>query len=71
MNLNFYDKLTEYIEEKRIYKDEPMRKHTTFRIGGNADYFVVPKTEEEIRNVICLCKEERMPYYIWEMEAIF
>ena len=41
-----------------------MRKHTTFRIGGNADYFVVPKTEEEIRNVICLCKEERMPYYI-------
>ena len=64
MNLNFYDKLTEYIEEKRIYKDEPMRKHTTFRIGGNADYFVVPKTEEEIRNVICLCKEERMPYYI-------
>ena len=64
MNLNFYDKLTEYIEEKRIYKDEPMRKHTTFRIGGNADYFVVSKTEEEIRNVICLCKEERMPYYI-------
>ena len=64
MNLNFYDKLTEYIEEKRIYKDEPMRKQTTFRIGGNADYFVVPKTEEEIRNVICLCKEERMPYYI-------
>ena len=64
MNLNFYDKLTEYIEEKRIYKDEPMRKHTTFRIGGNADYFVVPKTEEEIRIVICLCKEERMPYYI-------
>ncbi len=64
MNLNFYDKLTEYIEEKRIYKDEPMRKHTTFRIGGNADYFVVPKTEEEIRNVIRLCKEERMPYYI-------
>lgn len=64
MNLNFYDKLTEYIEEKRIYKDEPMRKHTTFRIGGNADYFVIPKTEEEIRNVIRLCKEERMPYYI-------
>ena len=62
--MNFYDKLTEYIEEKRIYKDEPMRKHTTFRIGGNADYFVVPKTEEEIRNVIRLCKEERMPYYI-------
>ncbi len=64
MNLNFYDKLTDYIEEKRIYKEETMKKHTTFRVGGNADYFVVPKTEEEIQNIICLCKEEGMPYYI-------
>ena len=64
MNLNFYDKLTDYIEETRIYKDEPMKKHTTFRVGGNADYFVVPKTEEEVKNIVSLCKSEGMPYFI-------
>ncbi len=64
MNLKFYDKLTDYIEETRIYKEEPMKKHTTFRVGGNADYFVVPKTEEEVKNVVSLCKSEEMPYFI-------
>ncbi len=64
MNLEFYNKLTDYIEEKRVYKDEPMKKHTTFRVGGNADYFIVPKTEKEIQNVIHLCQKEHMPYYI-------
>lgn len=64
MNLKFYDKLTDYIEETRIYKDEPMKKHTTFRVGGNADYFVVPKTEEEVKNIVSLCKSEGMPYFV-------
>ena len=64
MNLKFYDKLTDCIEETRIYKEEPMKKHTTFRVGGNADYFVVPKTEEEVKNVVSLCKSEEMPYFI-------
>ena len=64
MNLKFYDKLTDYIEETRIYKEEPMKKHTTFRVGGNADYFVEPKTEEEVKNVVSLCKSEEMPYFI-------
>ena len=26
-------------------KDEPMKKHTTFRIGGPADYFVTPESK--------------------------
>ena len=64
MNLNFYNKLTDYIEAERIYREEPMKKHTTFRVGGNADYFVVPKTEKEVERIVGLCKEEGMPYYI-------
>lgn len=64
MNLEFYDKLKDYIEETRIYKEEPMRRHTTFRVGGNADYFVVPKTEEEVKNIVNLCKKEEMPYFV-------
>ena len=64
MNLNFYEKITNIIEETRIYKDEPMKKHTTFRVGGNADYFVMPRTTEEIQQVIALCEKENLPYYI-------
>lgn len=64
MNLEFYDELTDYIEETRVFKEESMKKHTTFRVGGNADYFVVPKTEEEVKHIVNLCKKEEVPYFI-------
>lgn len=64
MKLVFDSKVTNMIDETRIYKEEPMKKHTTFRVGGNADYFIVPKTIEEVKNVVALCKETDMPYYI-------
>ena len=35
-----------------VVTEEPMSRHTTFRIGGPADYFVTPHTKEEIRQVI-------------------
>ncbi|MBQ8558698.1 MAG: UDP-N-acetylmuramate dehydrogenase [Tyzzerella sp.] len=64
MNLIFDDKIMNMIDATRIYREEPMKKHTTFRVGGNADYFIVPKTTEEVKNVVTLCKETDMPYYI-------
>lgn len=64
MNLNFYNRMMDIIDEKRIYTDEPMKKHTTFRVGGNADFFVIPKTVEEVKQMIMLCVEQDMPYYI-------
>jgi len=35
------DKLKQIIPEKYILSNEPMKKHTTFRIGGPADIFAV------------------------------
>lgn len=64
MNQNFYDKLTIIIGKDRIFVDEPMSRHITFRVGGPADFFVTPKTNEEVRDVIRVCKEEGIPYYI-------
>ena len=64
MNLVFYNNLKDMIEERRVYVDEPMKKHTTFRVGGPADYFVVPKTKEEVKNIVALCREFDMPYYV-------
>lgn len=42
----FYEKLTTTIPELEIRVDEPMSRHTTFRIGGPADYFVCPDSEQ-------------------------
>ena len=36
--------------EDAVQTAEPMKNHTTFRVGGPADYFVAPHTEEEIRD---------------------
>ena len=43
---------------------EPMKKHTTFRIGGPADYFVMPQSEDEAAAAVAVCREEQVPYSI-------
>lgn len=64
MNQSFYDKLNNVIGRDSILIDEPMSRHTTFRVGGPADFFMTPKAKEEVRDVIRICKEAGMPYYI-------
>ena len=64
MNLDFYNQLINCIDKERVLLDEPMKQHTTFRVGGNADYFVMPQSAEEVKNIVALCKEADMPYYI-------
>ena len=39
-------------------------RHTTFRVGGPADYFVTPQSVEEIRGILAVCRKENVPYYI-------
>ena len=58
------EKLQKLIGEAKVLVNEPMASHTTFRIGGPADYFVMPETVEELRDILALCKEEGLPYFI-------
>lgn len=44
--------------------EEPLNKHTTFRIGGAAKYFFTPKNSTEVYDIICYCRENHIPYYI-------
>ena len=41
-----------------------MSSHTTFRIGGPADYFLIPETVEQVGRIIEICREESLPYFI-------
>ena len=34
------------LPELVVYQQEPMKKHTTFRVGGPADLYVCPKKQE-------------------------
>lgn len=62
--MNFYEELCSAASEQHVLKDEPMSGHTTFRVGGPADYFVTPADTGEIREVIRLCRDRNVPYYI-------
>ena len=47
-----------------VYRNEPMRKHTTFRIGGPADFYLCPHSAKEIQKTVAICREEELPYFI-------
>ena len=64
MNQEIGKKLLSILKVEQVKKDEPMKIHTTFRVGGPASYFVTPETEEEIAKVIEVCTQENVPYYI-------
>lgn len=49
--------LGNFIPEENIYINEPMSKHTSFKIGGNADIFVKVKTIEQIIKIIELANK--------------
>ena len=62
--MNLYNELCSITGEKNVLRDEPMSGHTTFRIGGPADWFVTPSRTEEVRGIIELCRQQAVPYYI-------
>lgn len=65
MTNNEIEKLTkemqEFINKEDIYANEPMSKHTTFKIGGTADIFVKLRSTEQIERLINLCNEKNVP----------
>ena len=63
MYTDFYNKLKEIISEELILKNEPMSKHTTFRIGGNADLYVSPQLSQ-VAYILALAKEYKVPVTI-------
>ncbi len=64
MNEEIKSRLEQIVGSEGVKIDEPMSQHTTFRIGGMADYFVSPKTKEQIKELIDYCRQEEIPYYL-------
>lgn len=64
MNSLFYEHLKEIIPEERILLEEPMSKHTSFRVGGPAKYFVRPKNAQEISSMLHYFQLIDKEYYV-------
>ena len=45
-------------------ENEPMKKHTSFKIGGPADLFVTPASEETLVKVVEICREREIPLFV-------
>ena len=43
---------------------EPMKKHTTFRIGGPADYYLCHHSTEELQKILQICRENKLEFFI-------
>ena len=56
-----YKEIIQKIDVNRVFKDEPMSKHTSLKIGGPADLFVKVNNLEELKYVINLAKEHKTP----------
>lgn len=64
MNREVSSRFCGIVGSDNVYFEEPMKKHTTFRIGGAADYYLCPHTPEEIREIIQVCREEQIPWFV-------
>lgn len=59
-NSEFYQQLRSILSEDQILCSEPMSRHTTFRVGGPADYYVMPK-QKQTAEVLALCRRQQIP----------
>ena len=63
MTINYKD-IFSNVDVGEVLFDEPMKNHTTFKIGGPCDVLVMPNTIEQILNVLTLVKENNLAYMI-------
>lgn len=65
MNLNEISaELSNILPAEDIIMNAPMRDYTSFKVGGPVDLLVIPKTYNEVKDIIQLCQKRSITYYI-------
>lgn len=59
-NAEIYRLLIEKISENNIFQNESMKKHTSFKIGGNAEFFVKAKNIKQVEYVLNICEKNNI-----------
>lgn len=63
--MSFAEKLLKIVGEDAVFFDEPMAKHTTFRVGGPAKFYAVPSNADEITQLVQTASEENIDYFLF------
>lgn len=58
------NELKAFADEGSFFEKEPLRNHTTFRVGGEADAFLSVHSEKQLQDVTKYLNEENIPYYV-------
>ena len=64
MNKKIENEFCQCLGSDNVNVCEPMKKHTTFRIGGPAEYYLRPHSVDELRKILHICKRENLPFFI-------
>lgn len=64
MDKEIYSLLKGIVGEDGVLVDEPMKKHTSFKIGGDADFMVLPKSVEQIAEAVRLLKKHNIHFVV-------
>lgn len=59
-----YDYIKSIIPRERLLFDEPMSRHTTFKVGGEADCMLLIEKEEELLTLIPFFQKIEQDYFI-------
>lgn len=61
---SFEKSLQDIVGSQNVRPDEPLVEHTTFRIGGPAQWFVTPRSEDEVAGVVSTCEAAGIPWRV-------
>lgn len=64
MKKDIIEKLEKVVAADQILLEEPMKKHTTFRVGGPASCFLTPSEEVQMEEILHICREAEVPCFI-------
>lgn len=64
MNVALYEYLTEVLGSENVLKQEPMSRHTTFQVGGEAECFVKIQEKSQLITIMDYLRKTEQPYFI-------
>ena len=64
MKKNVLSELGKMLKKSQVLFNEPMSRHTSFRIGGPADAFVIAGDLDELRRVFRISKKSGLPLHV-------
>ena len=64
MSASMYDYIRTIVPEERLLFHEPMSRHTTFRVGGEAECMAVVETKEELSQLVSYLGRIEQDYFV-------